>query len=139
MEKIDLVNYRTLAKEVRQLRDQLATLESAMYSPAGQRFSTTPRSSSGPKKTMEDVVAGHLKLEELYREKLMEKDAQLYKIEQAIESLEDPAQRVILRDRYILGHSWLHICEKMRNQGYSERTVYRLHGYALLHLKEVDL
>ena len=136
MEKAELVNYRILTKEVRQLRDQLAALESSLYSPAGQRFSSTPRSSSGPKKTMEDGVAGHIKLEQLYRAKLMEKEMQLYRIERAIDSLEDPAQRVILRERYVAGHSWLRVCEKMRSQGYSERTVYRLHGYALLKLKE---
>lgn len=137
MEKIDFINYRMLTNEVRQLRDQLTTLEASLYSPKGQRFTSTPHAASGPKKTMEDAVAGHMRLEQLYHEKLTEQEAQLYAIEAALDSLADPAQRVIMRERYVLGHSWVHICDKMRSQGYSERQVYRLHGFALLNLKEV--
>jgi hypothetical protein len=86
---------------------------------------------------MEDAVAGHMKLESLYLEKLAEQEARLYDIEVAIDSLDDPAQRIVMRERYILGHSWVRICDKLRSMGYSERSVYRLHGYALLNLKEV--
>lgn len=136
MNKLDLINYRALSREVRQLRDQLAALEASLYSPMGQRFTSTPRAASGPKKTMEDAVAGHMRLEELYCEKLATQESRLYEIEQALDSLEDPAQRVIMRERYVLGHSWVRICDQMRSQGYSERQVYRLHGYALLTLKE---
>lgn len=136
MDKVDLINYRILSREVRQLRDQLTALESSLYSPKGQRFTSMPHSSHGPKKTMDEVVAGHIKLESLYREKLAAQEARLYDIEEALDSLEDPAQRVIMRERYVLGHSWIYICDKMRSQGYSERQVYRLHGYALLNLKE---
>jgi hypothetical protein len=87
---------------------------------------------------MEDAVAGHMKLEELYMKKLTEQEALLFDIESAIDSLEDPAQRVVMRERYILGHSWVRIIETLRNMGYAERSVYRLHGYALLKLKEVS-
>lgn len=137
MDKIDFINYRMLTREVKQIRDQLAALESSLYSPMGQRFTSMPHSASGPKKTMEDAVAGHMKLEKLYREKLTAQEALLYRIEEALSSLEDPAQRVIMRERYILGQSWIRICDKLRGQGYSERQVYRLHGFALLKLREV--
>lgn len=137
MDKIDFLNYRALSREVRQLHDQLATLEASLFSPKGQRFTSMPHAASGPKKTMEDAVAGHMRLESLYCEKLAEQEAQLYAIEEALFSLDDPAQRFIMRERYILGYSWTRICEKMRSQGYSERQVYRLHGFALLKLKEV--
>jgi hypothetical protein len=137
MEKVDFLNYRAKVREVQQLRAQLLALESSLYSPKGQRSTSTPHASSGPKKTMEDAVAGHMRLEALYREKLTLQEAQLYDIEEALDSLEDPAQRIIMRERYVLGHSWLHICEKLRGWGYSERQVYRLHGLALLKLKEV--
>lgn len=139
MEKTDLLNYRALAREVGQLRDQLATLEASLYSPKGQRFTSMPHSASGPKKTMEDAVAGHMRLEELYRERLTEQEQRLLDIEEALFTLDDPAQRIIMRERYILGHSWARICTKMAAQGYSERQVYRLHGYALLELKEESL
>lgn len=137
MDKVDFINYRMLAREVRQLHSQLKTLEASLYSPRGQRFSNTPRAASGPKNTMDEAVEGHMKLEAHYREKLAQFEAKLYDIEEALDSLDDPAQRVIMRERYILGQSWVRICDKMRAQGYSERQVYRLHGYALLNLKEV--
>ena len=137
MDKLDFINYRALVREVEQLRAQLKALEASLYSPKGQQFSDMPRAASGPKKTMEDAVEGHIKLEQRYHEKLAEQEARLYDIEKALDCLEDPAQRVVMRERYILGHSWARICIKMQSMGYSERTVYRLHGFALLNLKEV--
>lgn len=137
MDKIDFINYRILTREVKQLKEQLAALEAALYSPKGQRFTSTPHAASGPKNTMEDAVAGHLRLVDLYQQKLSEQQDKLLRIEVAIADLADPAQRVVMRERYILGNSWVRVCEKLRTMGYSERQVYRLHGYALLNLKEV--
>lgn len=137
MEKSDFQNYRILLKEVKQIQEQLTALESSIYSPRGQRFSSTPRAASGPKNTMDDVVLGHIKLEDFYREQLSKKEAKQLAIEQAIASLEDNAQRVIMRERYINGKSWSRVCMELEREGYSERQVYRLHGFALLNLKEV--
>ena len=137
MEKADFRNYRFLLWEVQQLKEQLAVLESSMYSPTGQRFSTTPRGGGGPKKTMEDVVAGHIKLVELYERKLAEKETQQLTIEQAIASLGETPERVIMRELYINGRSWPLVIREMEKRGYSERTTYRLHGLALLKLREV--
>jgi hypothetical protein len=88
---------------------------------------------------MDEAVDGHMRLETLYREKLAAQEARMYAIEDALDVLEDPAERIIMRERYISGHSWVRICDMMRSWGYSERQVYRLHGYALLKLKEVQL
>lgn len=137
MDKNEFKNYRTLAREVKQLSGQLKTLEASLYSPKGQQFSTMPRAASGPKNTMDDAVAGHMKLEALYREKLAAQEAQQLIVEQSINSLEDPAERVVMRARYIEGKSWVDIVRDMQRQGYSERTVYRLHGFALAKLREV--
>lgn len=137
MEKADFKNYRALVLEVAQLKEQLRVLESSLYSPRGQRFSSTPRAGSGPKKTMDDAVAGHIKLEALYREQLAEKEARQLAIEQAISSLSDTPERVVMRERYIKGCGWPAVIRKMQSLGYSESTAYRLHGLALLKLKEV--
>lgn len=136
MDKSDFKNYRALVREVKQLRGQLRVLEASLYSPKGQQFSSMPRAASGPKKTMDDVVAGHIKLEALYREKLAEQEAQQLIIERAITSLEDTPERLVMRARYIEGHDWLAIVRDMQKLGYSERSVYRLHGFALAKLKE---
>lgn len=137
MEKSDFKNYRALLLEVSQLKDQLRVLESSMYSPRGQRFTSTPRAASGSKRTMADPVARHIKLEGVYREELADKEARQLAIEQAITSLADVGERLVMRSRYIEGRAWPAVIREMQKAGYSERTVYRLHGYALQKLKEV--
>lgn len=137
MEKSDFWSYKTLALETQQLRDQLAALESSLYSPKGQRFTSTPRVPSGGGSTMDGAVARHIKLVDLYRGKLAEQEALLLKIEGAVMSLSDTAERTVMRERYILGQRWPTVVMKLQKLGYSERQVYRLHGSALAKLKEV--
>ena len=137
MEKSELKNYRALLREKQQLEDQIRVLESSMYSPKGQRFSSTPHASSGSHMTMADPVARHIKLEGLYRAELAEKEARQLAIEQAIASLPDVGERLVLRFRYIEGRGWPAVVHEMQKTGYSERTAYRLHGLALLKLKEL--
>lgn len=137
MEKSDFWSYKTLALETQQLRDQLAALESSLHSPKGQRFTSTPRVPSGGGSTMDGAVARHIKLVDLYRGKLAEQEALLLKIEGAVMSLPDTAERTVLRERYILGQRWPAVVTKLQKLGYSERQVYRLHGSALAKLKEV--
>ena len=136
MNKTDLLNSRMLAFEVRQLRDLLAATEMALDSPKSPRFTFTPSGSSHPGGAMEQAMVRHLELQELYLKRLAEKDAKLQEVERAIGSLEDPAERVIMRNRYILGWPWRRVCMAMQSEGYSERQVYRLHGFALMKLKD---
>ena len=137
MEKVDFKNYRVLVVEVQQLKDQLQALESSLYSPKGQRFTSTPRVPSGDRSTMDGAVDAHIRLERKYREELAEKEAKQLAIEEAIQSLGDTPERVVMRELYIFGKGWPAVLNKMQKLGYSERTTYRLHGYALLKLKEV--
>lgn len=137
MDKIDLKNYKALVVEVQQLKDQLHILEGSLYSPRGQLFTSTPRVPSGTRSTMDGAVEMHMDLERLYREKLAEKEAQQLAVERAIQALPDPAERLIMRERYIAGRGWYAVVKKAAMLGLSERTVYRLHGLALLKLKEV--
>ncbi len=137
MEKSDFKNYRALVAEVQQLKEQLVVLESSLYSPRGQRFTSTPRVPSGDRSTMDGAVDRHAKLVRLYREQLAEKEARQLAIEQAIESLDDTPERLVMRELYIAGKRWPAVLCKMQKLGYSERTVYRLHGAALWKLKEV--
>ena len=136
MEKSDFRNYRALLLEVQQLKDQLQILESSLFSPKGQRFTSTPRVPSGDRSTMDGAVERHIKLVECYREQLADKEAQQLAIEQAIDSLQDTAERLVMRERYINGRGWTAISFILQKIGYSERSVYRLHGYALAKLKE---
>ena len=92
MERDEFFNYRMLTYEVKKLRSTLSALEASIYSPAGQRYTHTPRGTSGGH-SMDDVIASHAALEELYREKLAAKNAQLLAVEQAIESLAEAISR----------------------------------------------
>ena len=136
MDKTELLNYRMLAYEVSQLRDLLSALELSMDSPKSPRFTLTPSGSPSQGSAMESAVVRLIELQELYAKRLEEQGAKLQEVERAIGSLEDPAERAIMRNRYILGWSWRRVCMVMQGEGYSERQVFRLHGYALLKLKE---
>jgi hypothetical protein len=137
MDKADFRNYKMLVWEVQQLREQVAILESSLYSPKGQRFTSTPRASGSTKSTMDGAVARHIRLYDLYSEELADKEAKQLAIEEAIQSLGDTAERVIMRELYIRGRKWPAVIREMQKRGYSERTAYYLHGRALFKLKEV--
>lgn len=135
MEKADFKGYRALVMEVQQLREQLTALETSMYSPRTSRPSLTPKAhggSHGP----EDAIARHIKLVEWYCEQLALKEAQQLAIEQAIASLGDPHERLVMRYRYIEGRKWVYTIARLAELGFSDRQVYRLHGFALLKLKD---
>lgn len=137
MEKSDFKSYRALVIEVGQLQEQLKILESSLYSPKGQRFTSTPRSPSGYRSTMDGAVDRHIHLYNKYAAELADKESQQLAIETAIASLADPDERVVMRERYIKAQEWPVVIRKLQKEGYSERTIFRLHGTALLKLKEV--
>lgn len=137
MDKSDFVNYRALVLEVRQLRSFLAELEAARYAVPSPDFSGMPHEAPSQGSAMENKVIRYLDTLALYREKIAEKASHLAAIEAALDSLESPTERLIMRLRYISGNSWAYICGELRSLGYSERQVYRLHGFALMKLKEV--
>lgn len=111
MNKSDLINYRATKKEIRQLSRRMAVAQLS--------------------------IENSPELLQLYFDALSKLRRDVVRIEQAIAGLPSPVERMILRDRYINGFDWRHICCQLAGEGYSERQVYRLHGYALQHLKEV--
>lgn len=137
MEKADLVKYRAMALEVRQLRSLLSELEAATLAIAGPDFSGMPRGGASQGSALESRVVRYLDTVALYREKTADLTAALYAVETAIGSLDSPTERLIMRLRYIKGRSWPSVCLALQALGYSERQVYRLHGSALMKLREV--
>jgi DNA-directed RNA polymerase specialized sigma subunit len=133
MEKADFQNYRRLAHEVQLLKAKM----DALCDPAGQRYSLTPRAPSGQANTLDNLAAIYAAQEEHYRNKMAEKETQLLLVERAIETLADPAERLVMRYRYINGYDWQKVCVLMLSQGVSERQVYRLHGWALERLRDI--
>lgn len=131
------MNYRALVLEVRHLRSTLARLEELRGSIASPQLSFTPKGPPGARSSVAAQAGRFVDAEALYREKVALLDGQILRIEQAIGSLENPAERLILRMRYMDGREWPSIHARLQADGYSERQVYRLHGFALLKLKEV--
>lgn len=136
MLKSDLQSYRTLVREIGQLREQLIVLESALYSPKVQQYDRTPVQ-SGRVCDMTDAADRHIELEKMYHDRMAARLAQQLAIERALDALDDPAERMVMRARYINGRDWKSIIAELALLGYSEREVYRKHGFALLKLKEV--
>lgn len=104
-----------------------------MFSPTGQRFTSMPHAASGKGNTMERMVCNHLELKETIDEKILELTQELIVLEKAVETLEDPLERAVMRYRYFEGYSWEKISAEMH---YSPPQLYRYHGYALLKLKD---
>ena len=91
-------------------------------------LSDMPRPDSPNKQRMEETIC---KIVDLEREinadidRLVDLKAEARK---AINAVTDPDQQLILELRYLCYKPWLEIAETI---GYSEATVYRLHGEAL--------
>ena len=86
----------------------------------------------GVKDSIGELIA---ELESIEREYLIKNELaikELVKIETAISTLEIPAERILLRKRYIEGKRWEQIAEDM---SYSIRQIHRLHSKALRKLK----
>ena len=111
MDQRELSNYRALSREVRHLRALLCDLERD--------------------------PDGYVAAVALYRDRVSQKEAALLSIERAIDSLGAPAERMILRLRYLEGRSWVSVCMALQPLGYGERQVYRLHGSALARLRDI--
>ncbi|WP_313151867.1 hypothetical protein [Lacrimispora sp.] len=63
------------------------------------------------------------------RHKLMDKQS---KITEAINSLDDDDECTIMTEKYLNGKTWEQVAE---DNGYSWRTVHRIHGRALKKIK----
>lgn len=133
MEKADFLDYVKTVVEVRQLRDQM----DALCDPKCPKYSADPRSPGSPgSAAMVGVVSEHMELAALYEAALAEKEAQQLAVERAIQSLDVTGERLVMRARYIEGKDWPVVIRELTKLGYSERTLYRLHGSALWRLKD---
>ena len=107
-------------EQVTRLRENVTNCTAAL--------SDMPRPDSPNKQRMEETIC---KIVDLEREinadidRLVDLKAEARK---AINAVSDPVQQLILELRYLCYKPWLEIAETI---GYSEATVYRLHGEAL--------
>lgn len=132
MTKKTLQKYLHLKRERLQLEEQLQRLEQSMTSPKAQNLDGMPRNPSKGGNPLEDMVAHHIELQELYNALLLEDVRLMTEIERAIDTL-GPRERALLRYRYIDGMGWEDICDRMI---YSWRQIHRIHAQALRKLEE---
>ena len=95
-------------------------------------LSDMPRPDSPNRQRMEETVCKSVDLEREINadiDRLVELKAEARK---AINAVTDPDQQLILELRYLCYKPWLEIAETI---GYSEPTVYRLHGEALKNIR----
>lgn len=128
-----LKSYTSLARERKQIEEQLARVEAAMTAPKAQVLDGMPKGSGG-EDYMTRLVAKHIELGEKYQEKLSNLADAMLDIEHLIEGLE-PTERRLARYRYIDGMTWEEVCVAM---SYSWRQVHRLRGRMLDKLVEEE-
>lgn len=130
MTREQLREFRDLGREVRQLRAELVSMESRIYAPRGQNFSSTPRGNSGGR-TMDDLAVAHIKLKGRYAEKKKALEKEGDKIKKAMSVLTVKERRVI-EARYFDGKSWDGVCQAVH---YEWAQTHRIHGSALRKLE----
>ena len=133
MLKEDLIEYRALRQEVRLQHEKRKDMEARMYSPRGQRFSSTPNAVHGKGNTMDDVVCKHMELLEAIAANEDELIRRVVALEKAVENLDSSIERQVIRLRYFEALSWQKISEIV---GYSEPRLYEIQRAALRHLRE---
>lgn len=132
MNKYQLRTYSDIARERKQIEQQLEEIEATLYSPRGTDFSGMPHSPS-PGNTIEALAVKHVQLQELYNTKLEELLVAQLEIEVAISKVQDGLLRTLLRHRYIECLTWEEICIVM---AYSWSHIHRLHDEALRAIEE---
>ena len=128
-----LNSYRHLCREIKQLEDQLAELESRITSPRTPKLSFMPHA-KGNGYALEAGMDLYADLVEIYKMKLERLYSERAAIEQAIESLE-PIERMVLRARYIEGLSWEWVAERIN---YSYVQTWRIHARAIEALEKQE-
>ncbi len=134
MTKQDLRQYGHIEKEIRQLEGMIRELNSRAYSPRIPHLTGMPgAASTASGSAQERIVTEMIEIRERYQQRILELMETRKRIERAIDGLQDPDQRMILRYHYISGYGWTKTAQLVH---YSRKTVERKHGRALLALKD---
>lgn len=119
--------YVDLERERKQLAEQLTALETTATSPRIQALDGMPHG-AGAGDAMTGIVSELVSLQEKYKNKLHQLNAAMVQVEELIDSLDDPVERLLMRYRYVTGLVWEEVCVEMN---YSWRQTHRIHGAAL--------
>ena len=126
MTKAELREYRELAKEVRQLSDQIMELRTEMDYPRIAQLDGMPKTQTRGDR-MERLMIRLEKMEQKYERKRLDLLTIMDTIEDAIEILPS-RERQLIRHYYIGGLTWEEVCVQMH---LSWRHIHRIHDSAL--------
>ncbi len=130
MAKKELQKYRGLCLEVKKLEEEIDELRSRIiyHRNEGERHS----GSGGDQ--MAEAIARLVDLTTKRQETLLQRIAERDRISSAIDSLEDPEERMIIHARYVQGKRWNAIY--MDHEGKEHRSLLRIHARALEKIAE---
>lgn len=127
-----LRKYRNLQRKAKELQMEIEAIESR-YTGQAVTYSDMPKA---PQSTgdLSDMAA---KVDELltYLAQIQTATIEAYtNISYSIEQLDNETEQLVLRLRYLAGLHWNDIATELH---YAERTIYKIHGDALLHFKPI--
>ena len=129
MTKQELQSYRQIKREIREIENTMRELNTQIYSPRIPKLTGMPTAANAePGSAQERAATALFELREKYHENVARLYRRAGEIETAIELLNDPLQRRILRMRYIDGSSWVAIAHRAN---ISESYALQVHGFAL--------
>ena len=140
MDKETLARYYPRKKELAQLEEQIAELNSKLTAPGIAKYTGMPGGHGGAGDPTGDGVAALDALCRRYQRKIKELCEQQQKVEDAIATLDDEELKVIMRYRYISGYKWETICNIMGSEKYGPMdwtTMHRKHRKALQQLVQI--
>ena len=126
-----LSRYRELIDEIERETREAHYWEDKAVSLASSKLSFAPKSKRLV--SMQDYVAEFLDLASHCAELGKQAQAAKDEINKALESLEEPSHRTVLRMKYIDGMTFQQIADHLH---YSKRQIQRIHGRALKHVTQ---
>lgn len=137
MTKQELRSYQHIKKEISQIEGLIREVSTRMYSPRTPQLTGMPGAASTERGSAQERAATELfAIRDHYEQKIRELLQRQLRIEKAIDAIEDPVMRMLLRYRYIDGRSWKQIAILMN---YSVDHIWKKHGQALMILKDNSL
>lgn len=120
-------------------------MEAAISSPSSTKMDGMPRSNFAVDR-MAIAVARKIELEELIKRNLEKEHQEILELETAVQKLESPHEKMVIRMKYFDRIEWPEICKAIfgKHKDYEEkqesymRRTFRLHGTALVKLSEMQ-
>lgn len=146
MTKERLQRYTNLVQEIDRQFEALEIMKEKLISPKTSNLTGMPKSAaSGSFDRMSMAIAKKEDIEENIKALLRKERQEAQAIEEAVQLLEEPNERQVIRLRYVDGFTWTEVCRALfgRRKDYEERLdtferrTYKIHGKALINLEAI--